>query len=576
MLLPEALAGVGCVAVVWRLVKRWMGPVAAVIAASALALTPVAVLMFRINDPDALLVLLMLLGLWGVASAVERDRMLSLVLAGVAFGCGFLTKMLAGVIVMPALALVYLVCADTTLRRRLLRLVAAGVAFLVSAGWWVAIVELWPASSRPYIGGSTDNSVLNLAFGYNGLSRVTGNSGGGPGGGGGPNFGGQPGWLRMFNSILGGQISWLLPLAGIGLVAGLVLAGRAARTDRVRTGFLLWGGFALSQFVVFSLASGIFHPYYTVALAPGVAALVGGGVVALWRLGARSTFHAWLLPAAILVTALWSDRLLARTPDFAPWLRTLIVVGGIATAVTLGMLRTNGGGRRATAFAAAAGVVVMLAGPAAYALDTVSTPRSGPTPSAGPTATTTGFAGAAGAGGGPGGLGGPGGAGGAGGAFAPGATGSAQAGGFGPPGALEGGGLGGRGVAGNGGGPGGGAATVDESLVSYLEAHQGGALYLVATFGSQSSAPIIIATGKAVVTIGGFNGSDPYPSLAQFVKLVDSGQLRYVLVSGGGGGPGAAGGGTGSAIMQWVEQHGTSVSVGSSSGGTLYEVSNTV
>jgi 4-amino-4-deoxy-L-arabinose transferase-like glycosyltransferase len=582
MLLPEALAGVASVAVVWRLVKRWMGPVAAVIASSALALTPVAVLMFRINDPDALLTLLMLLGLWGVSSAIERDRALPLALAGTAFGCAFLTKTLAAMIVVPPLALVYLVCANASLRARVLRLLVAGAAFLVTAGWWVALVELWPASSRPFIGGSTNNSELDLIFGYNGLSRVTGNSAGGPGGGGGPNFGGQPGWLRMFNSILGGQISWLLPLAAVGLVAGLVLAGRAPRTDRVRTGFLLWGGFALSQFVVFSLASGIFHPYYTVALAPGVAALVGGGVVALWRLGRRSAFHAWLLPAAIVVTALWAERLLARTPTFAPWLRTMVIVGGIVAAVALGMLRTTGGRRTAALVAAGAGVVVMLAGPAAYALDTVATPKSGPTPSAGPAVTNAGgIGGRFGAAGGPGGgLAGPGGAAGNGagpGGFGPpgGAGASTNAGGFAPPGV----GAGSGGAAGGPGGGGAGSVQVDQALISYLEAHQGSAKYLVAAFGSQSSAPIIIATGKAVVTIGGFNGSDPYPSLTQFIHLVETGQVRYVLLSGGaggGGGPGGLGGNSNSAIRQWVEAHGTQVSYGSSSGATLYEVDTTV
>ncbi len=584
MLLPEALMGVASVGLLWHLVKRWMGPVAAVIASVALATTPIAVLMFRFNNPDALLTLLMLLGIWGVAVAIERDRALPLVLAGVAIGAAVLTKLLAGVLVVPALGLVYLVCAHATLPRRIARLLMAGAAFLVSAGWFFVLIELWPAGSRPYIGGSTDNSLFQLMFGYNGLSRVTGTSGGGPGGGvgvnfGGVNFGGATGWGRMFNSLIGGQVAWLVPIAGIGLVAGLWLAGRAVRTDPVRTGFLLWGGVTASLFVIFSFSAGIFHPYYVVALAPGVAALTGGGVVALWRLGDRSVWHAWLLPLAIAITGWWAYALLARSPGFAPALRVLVLWGSLLAAFAIGLLRTWQPGRSAAVVAAGVGVVALLAGPTAYSLHTVAHASTGSTPSAGPAVA----GGTGGFGGGPGGLGRGGFGGGTGPAdgappgFGPGA----QTGGgtFTPP---AGGGTGATGAGGFGGGPGGGGASADSTLVHYLEAHQGHAKFLVATFGSMSSAPIIIATGKPVVTIGGFGGGDPYPSLAQFEQLVSSGQLRYVVLGGGlgglggrlggglGGQGGPGGGGSSAAITAWVQAHGTAVDYGGSA--TLFKL----
>lgn len=539
LLLPEALAGVASVAVLWHLVKDWAGATAAALAATAFAITPVAVAMFRISDPDALLTLLLLLGVWGVWAAIRHNRALPLVLAGTVFGAAFLTKMLEAVVIVPALALAYVVCSRAPWRRTLTRLAAAGAAFLVSAGWWVAIVELWPASSRPYIGGSTNNSILDLIFGYNGLARVAGN--GGPGG---ANFGGPPGWLRLFNTELGGQISWLLPLAGAGLVGGLWLAGRARRTNPYRAGFLVWGGYAVLMATVFSLAKGIFHPYYTVALAPAVAALVGAGIVALWHLGRRSAAHAWLLPAVIALTGWWSFELLGRTPSFAPGLRVLVLVAPVGAAVALGLARVVRRDRALALAAVAVGVVAVLAGPAAYAVATVTRASNGIGPAGGPAAaaTATGF----GAGPGPGGA-------------APG-DGGLRAGG--PPA--------------GGGGPGGG--NVDQAAIRYLEAHQGSAKYLVATFGSQSSAPIIISTGKAVVTIGGFNGGDPYPSLAAFEALVASGQVHYALVSGGGtgggpggGGPGGAGRGTTSAIASWVESHGTAVTVNGSTT-TLYRV----
>ncbi len=543
ILLPQAAAGVGSVLILHRLVRKWAGDVAAHLAALALALTPVAVIMFRYNNPDALLTFLLLASAWALWSALETGRTRGLVVCAVLLGLAFQTKMLQAFIVLPVFAGLYLWCGRPRLRARLLQLLAAGGALLLSAGWWVAVVELWPASSRPYIGGSTNNSVLDLIFGYNGLARVFGNGGpggggppgGGPGGGGG--FGGSPSWLRMFNIELGGQIAWLLPLAIAGLVAGLWLTRRARRTDRGRAGWLLWGGWALITLVVFSKAQGIFHPYYTVALAPAVAALAGAGGVALWKLGQRHGWMAFALPAAVLGTAGLSVALLGRTPTYVPWLRGFVVVCAALGAVALGIALLARYRTRALLIGGAVlAAVALLAGPTAYALTTVRNPSNGPLAAAGPSTTA----------GGPRGLGGPGGVAGAG-------AGPGQ--GQGP----------GRGV---------GEGTADAALVRYLQSNRGSAQYLLAAFGSQSAAPIIIATGEPVIAIGGFNGSDNAPTLAQFQKLVAAGKVHYVLMSGGGPGgggrPGGPGGGSGSSIRQWVTANGTQVDYGGSA--ALYRV----
>jgi 4-amino-4-deoxy-L-arabinose transferase-like glycosyltransferase len=542
MLVPQVLAGVASVLILHRLVRRWAGDVAAHIAAITLALTPVAVEMFRYNNPDALLTLLCLGAAWGVWSAVESGRTRGLVVAGSLVGLAFNTKMLQAFLVLPAFVLVYLVAGKPKLGKRILQLGAGLAALVVSSSWWVAIVALWPEASRPYIGSTSDNNILSLVFGYNGLSRIFGGEGpggagpgGGPGGGGG--FGGTPGVLRLFNLNNGGQISWLLPFAVISLAGGLWMTRRANRTDRGRAGWLLWGGWAAVCYAVFSFSTGIFHEYYSVQLAPAVAALVGAGAIALWRLGRRTHRMQWLLPVAIVITAGWAVVLLDRTPSYHPWLRTAIPVAA-AIAIALLFLGAHVRSRAVIVVAGITAGLALLAAPAAYAITTVLSPESGPIVSAGP---------------------------------------SAGAGGF--PGAGFGG----------GGFPGGGAArraqagtSTTSSLVSYLEAHRNGAKYLVAAFGSQSSAPIIIESGAPVITIGGFNGGDPAPTLAQLQDLIARGEVRSVLVGGagpGGGGPGGAPGGSGSAISQWVTAHGTQVPASEYGGangaaGTLYDVSS--
>lgn len=391
VLVPQALMGVATTAVLYASVRRQFGPGAALLSGAAFALTPVAALMFRFNNPDALLTLLLTVTVYCVLRALDGARTKWLLWAGVAVGFAFLTKTLQAFVILPPLAVLYAVCAPTPLRRRLGQLLLAGLAMVVAGGWWVAIVELWPASSRPYIGGSQNNSFLELTLGYNGLGRINGNEtgsvgGGRAGGGGGGGGWGETGIDRLFSANIGGQISWLIPAALVLLVAGLVVTWRARRaTDSLegmaRAAFLAWGGSLLITALVFSYMQGIFHEYYTVALAPFVAALIGMGVAVLWE--ERGTRAALLtLSGTLALTAVWSYVLLGRATGYLPWLRWAVLVGGLLAAAALPFAARAG--RRVLPAIAALGLGAALAGPLAYCLTTVSTGHTGSIVTAGP------------------------------------------------------------------------------------------------------------------------------------------------------------------------------------------------
>ncbi|MFJ8554057.1 glycosyltransferase family 39 protein [Streptomyces sp. NPDC093676] len=615
ILAPEVVMGVLTVAVVYAAVRRRFSPAAGLISGAVLALTPVAALMFRFNNPDALLALLMALTVHFVLRALEDGRTKWLVWAGVAVGFAFLTKTLQAFLILPALALVYGVCAPVRLRKRLVQLALATVALVVSGGWWVAIVELWPAASRPYIGGSQNNSFLELTFGYNGFGRINGDetgSVGGMGGGGGGQWG-TTGWDRMFNSEIGGQISWLLPAALILFVAGLVLTRKAGRTDPARGSFLAWGGSLLMTVVVFSYMAGIFHQYYTVALAPYVAALVGMGVTVLWEERSR-TWASLTLAAAATATAAWGYVLLDRTPDYLPWLKWFVLVGGLTGA--LGLIFVTRLGRQLALAAVGLSFVTSIAGPTAYTLSTVNQGHSGSIVTAGPAgASMMGGPGGGGMRGGFGGFPGQGRQNGNGEAQGQNGNGEAQGqngngeaqgqnggrgfgqvGGFGgfPGGGMPGGNgqngttpqgnqqggfpSGGTGEGGmrGGRGPGGllDGANVGSEAKKLLEKDAGNYTWVAASIGSQNAASYQLATGHAVMAIGGFNGSDPAPTLAQFQKYVAQGRIHYFIAGGGfgggfGGGDRTGGSDAGTQISSWVEKNFKKVTVGSS---TFYDL----
>ena len=573
ILVPEALMGVGAVAVLAATVRRWFGDAAALAAAVVFATTPVAVLMFRFNNPDALLVLLLVAAAYAVSRAIEAASTRWLALAGVLVGFGFLTKMLQALIVLPAFALAYLVAADTPLRRRIVQLLVAGAAMVAAGGWWVAIVELWPASSRPNIGGSQDNSVLELIFGYNGFGRLTGEETGSVGGGNGGRWG-ETGLLRMFSDSYGGQISWLLPAALVLLAAGLAITWRRARTDRTRAALLLWGGWLLVTGVVFSLGEGIIHEYYTVALAPAIAALVAIGGVTLVRhrqhLAARA-----MLAGTVLLTAWWTSVLLGRTTSWHTWLTPFVWVASIAAAAALLIADRR---RSLVAAGVALALSAGLAAPIAASATTIGTAHTGSLPSAGPDMGTAN---------GPGGRGMPGGGAGAGTGTFPGGgrPGAGQPGtgtfpgGRDGTGAVPGGGQGtgqpgaGQPGAGQQGGMGGmgsllDATTPSDEIVAALTKDADEFTWILATTGANNAAGYQLATELPVMAIGGFNGSDDSPTLAQFQSLVADGEIHWYV---GGGNFGGQNGGSGSAseIAQWVQQTFTSVTI---DGTTFYDL----
>lgn len=579
MLAPQALEGVGSVLLLYAAVKRWFGPAAGLAAGLVLALTPVAALMFRFNNPDALLVLLMTAAACTLIRAIENGRTRWLVFTGVLLGFAFLAKMLQAFLVVPGIAAAYLWAGPPRLGKRIWQTVLLGAGIVAGAGWWVLIAELTPAADRPYFGGSTTNDILQLAIGYNGLGRLTGNEtgsvggrGGGPGGGG---FGGARGLLRLFHSEFGGQISWLLPAALISLAAMAWVSRRAVRTDRTRAAALLWGGWVLVTGLVFSYMNGIIHPYYMVALAPGIAALTGIGATCLgrgvwggrppgavpWqsRLGLAGRAVAAF---GVMASAVWADVLLNRTPDWLPWLRWVVLAAGAAAAglVLAGprlapLARSRRGRLALAAVPLGLALVAGLAGPTAYALDTVNSSHAGAIPSAGPQAA---------------GLGGPGGQGGFPGAqtgqFGRGTPGGNSAGGGAFPGSagrmaggLPAGGFGGAGGLG-------GSTTVSSALVKLLEQDASRYKWVAATEGSEGAAPLELATGDAVMAIGGFNGTDPWPTLAAFRELVASHEIHYYV----GQGSQSFGGGQGSsAIAAWVAAHFKGETVG---GQTVYDL----
>jgi 4-amino-4-deoxy-L-arabinose transferase-like glycosyltransferase len=563
ILVPQALEGVATVGFTYLTVRRWFSPAAALIAGATVALTPVAALMFRFDNPDALLVLLLTIATYATVRAIEAGKTKWLVLAATLVGFAFLTKMLQAFLVVPAFGLVYLLAAPVSLRRRIAQLGIAAAMMVIASGWWVAVVQLTPAADRPYIGGSQNNSILNLIFGYNGLGRLTGNESGSVGGTGATgSMWGPTGILRLFNDSFGGQVSWLLPAAMILLVAGLAFTLKRTRTDRTRAALLLWGGSLAVSALVFSLAAGIIHPYYTVALAPSIGALVGVGSVLLWSHRSR-TWARGVLALTVGATSVWSAIVLERSPGFAPGLAIAVATVGIGAAIAiLGIPYMH---RAVVAGVVALAMAAAFAGPAAYTIDTALTAHSGAIPSAGPAVTAD--VSGPGPGGLPGGFIGPGGGRGFPGGFP---AGGFARGGFANPGGFGGRGFGNPGGIGRGAGRGGGsvlnASAPGAALVKLLEAGAANYSWVGATIDANSAAGYQLATGDPIMAIGGFNGTDPAPSLAQFEQYVAQGRIHYFL--GSGGGPGGSSG-TSAQIAQWVEQHFTATSV---DGVTVYDL----
>lgn len=546
LLLPQALMGVVSVVLTYGLVRRAFGPGAGLLAGLIAAITPIGVAVDRDNLPDTALVLVLLLSAWALLKATETGRLRWLLLSMALVGVGFNVKMLAAYVVLPTFYLLYLWAAPISRRARLVHLAAATVVLgMVSLSWSLA-VELTPKNQRPYIGGSRNNSALDLALGYNGLGRVFGGSGnlrppGGPrrppanlasapfppgppragfppfppGGGfrgGPPGFGGIPGPFRFAGRGIAGQITWLFPLALLGALAAASRVWWRSPLAQRPPSLVLWGGWFGTHFVVFSFARGIFHEYYTVILVPAVAALAGAGTVALWEESRRDGWRRALLPTALILTAAWQAYLICQSSAWRPWLLPLVLGG--AGAGVLGLVAL---GRRSIAWAkvgTGVGLAALLIGPSTWSLAPVLAKGNPVIPVADPSAL----------------------------------TGQAQGMPPMPPFAMDGRDTG--------------------LLVAFLRANRHGERYFVAAPSCMEVGPVIIETGESAISLGGFMGADPVLSRDQFAALVAGGQLRFVLLGGGPGGGGPPGGQPGPGgpmgpgnqeIITWVREHGKPV-----------------
>jgi len=513
MLLPSVLAGVGSVWLVYGAVKRQFGFTSAVIAGATLMLTPVAALMFGFNNPDAILTLMLTASGYAFLRSLEGKRpLLWLGLAGLFTGLAFNTKMLQGLMVLPAMVLVYLVFAKPPIVTRFLHVMFAGVITTMSTLWWSVLVWLTPAGSRPWVGSTNDNNIWSLIFGYNGFGRLLGGRGmgGGPGGGHGPGstgFGGQTGIFRIFNNDFGPNIAWLLVLALAGGGLLLWILRKTPRTNRGRAAVMFWMLWLLIHIVIFSMTSGVIHPYYVVVMAPAVAALVGISLPFLWGAYVRRKLYAWLLPVLVGVTAVTTVIILGYTGTMI-WL--MWIVGLLGLAGMIGLLINLYAPRRWLQNSA---IVTALAActlaPTVYTLATVNVAHTGSIPTAGPSST-----------------------------------------------AMQ--------------GSNNETSQADSQLVQYLLRHQHGATWLVAVASANESAAIQLTSGQPVMAVGGFNGSDTPLTLEQLKQLIKDGKVNYYAISshGHGGGPG----GGNNEIAAWVKQTGTVVNYGGSDV-TLYKLS---
>jgi 4-amino-4-deoxy-L-arabinose transferase-like glycosyltransferase len=506
MLVPEALMGVAAVALLYDLVARRFGRVAGFVAGIALASTPVTVAVARHNNPDELLILCTVAALWAALRAIDTGRTRWLVLSGVCVGLGFETKMGVALLIVPGITAAWLWAARGSLSSRIRRLLAGGAAMAAVAGAWPLLVTLTPAADRPWISGTSDNSVWSLIFGYNGLGRVAGQSGGPGGGFSGTMFGGPTGIFRLLQTGLGDQAGWLLGFSAVAAVALLVIT-RVRRNDP-RTGWLLaLGGALFVTAAVFSFASGIFHPYYVSFLAPFVAAFVGAGAGLALERGPRARVVA---PLAIAGGAVTELVVLGETPGQLSWAIPVVVVVSGCCAVALGF----GWSPRVRTVLVGAALAALLAAPAVWAAETLGHATSATFPTGGPASAAAG------------GPGGPPGAGPPAGGFA-----GRLPGGF--PGPPSGAGVPGAGA--RAGGPGGaGGFGADSSAVTaavrYASSHGGGT---VGVESQSSAASAILSENADVAGLGGFSGRESSVTVSWIATEVRAGRLRWIFVDSG-------------------------------------------
>jgi 4-amino-4-deoxy-L-arabinose transferase-like glycosyltransferase len=514
LLAPEAAIAILTVAFLYRIIGRRFGPAAGIASALVLCVFPSFVAVSRDNLPDPLMILFMLLACGALLQAVESGSVGWLLGSAVLVGLAFNSKGSAALLVVPGMALTYLVCDEARLPRRVAALFAAGAVLAIVSLCWIAFVDLTPKSQRPFIGDTAKNSEIELILGYNGFGRVAGQVGG-PGqipvvtgtprpaavgarhshhgapaiGFGGPSasprrhtaaartgvhpiplhgrarspspFGGPTGPLRLFSVSLGGQGGWLLPFATCGLLA-IALTVRGRRDPRL-AGLLVLGGWFLVEAAVLSFSNGIVHPYYLSALGPGTAVMAGAGALALVELARRADWRRVLAPLAVAATVYAQYVLLRREHYLQSLLPVMITAGVIGAGVVV--IRP-----RWALPAMLSVLAVLLIAPAAYSTTVWDVPTDGTFPAAGPHAA---------------------------------------------------GGTGGIGV----------RPASDEALINYVRAHQPGSRWAVFTVASLTAAPLILL-GVDAGALGGYNGTDPAVDGPDLGRLVARGEARYVWLGG--------------------------------------------
>lgn len=490
VLLPQALMGVATVALLYVTVRRWNGPVAGLLAAAALAATPVATLMFRFNNPDALLTLLVVAAAYGTTRAIETVDPRWMYFIGGLVGLGFLTKLLQAFLVVPAFALTYLIAAPIELKHRVLHLLRAALALVVVAGSWLAAVGLTPRADRPWVGSTTSDSIWDLTIGYNGLGRLTGNEVAG-----GAHFAGSSGSvLRMFGGRMIVDVSWLLIAAVISLLVGLVLSWKAPRTDLARASLIMWGTWLITCVAIFSGMSGIFHSYYSIEVAPAIAALFGTGATTLWRHRHRPGIVVALV-ASVGFTTVVAVAAFAINPGFLPWLMWALLAFGIACTVgwagTLFAHRAPRFARSASRPLAVATIVACLAAPVAFSISTAAVGHVGSSLSSGPQGTGRDLANRFDCG----------------------------------------------------------------SLVTMLRSDSADYRWVAAASRVRIPAAYQLATGLPVMPIGGFYGEDGAPTLRQFTDFVNQRQIHYYIEYPGKRPKGPRAAAPSAQIQAWVRGH---------------------
>ncbi|HUB68846.1 MAG TPA: glycosyltransferase family 39 protein [Acidimicrobiales bacterium] len=469
LLVPQALEGVATVAVLFAIVRRGAGPAAGFVTGAIMAITPISVVIFRYDNPDALLVLLLCLSWLCAQRGIEHGLLRWAALAGACVGLGFLAKELEALLVLPSLTAGYLLCSSQVFWKKVRALVTLGASAAAIGGWWLLVVQLTPSRARPYIGGSAHNTLSDVILGYNGVDRITGAVRDGRRQ---PFPIGLSQLTRLFEGPFATASSWLLPAAFIFLATCLVIARRHDGGRSPSTALLVVGGtWLVTMWCVFSYGAGAINGYYTVALAPPIAAVIATGGTLLWS--RRSERGATLvLAGSVAITGVWAVNVIGKTHYHLPLLQIAILLAclGSATALLAGKLPSLW--RHLTLFIAAAG---MLAGPCVFSLAAVVQPPAGSDP------------------------------------LVP---------GFGSPptrsvaGALE------------------TISTPTREVVAMLQREARSFKWVGAVVGGDPAAGYELATGLPVLAVGGFAGTDAYPSLVQFEGMVRSGEIHYFVTPG--------------------------------------------